>query len=83
MLLRAYRLTDKLGVAVLKGSVALYDAALDGIGIVWRQIVFVLGGVWRLIWFVLRPLAFVIASILVFFFNIFLRATGQTAINLR
>lgn len=83
MLLRAYRLTDKLGVAVLKGSVALFDVLLEGLGIVWRQIAFVLGSVWRLIWFVLRPFTFVIASILVFFFNIFLRATGQTAISLR
>jgi TolB protein len=83
MLLRAYRLTDKIGVAVLKGSVALYDAALDGLGIVWRQIALILSGVWRIIWFVVRPLAFAIATILVFVFNIFLRATGQTALSLR
>jgi TolB protein len=83
MLVRAYRLTDKCGVIALKGSLALIDLTLDGLGVVWRQIAFVLLAVARVVWMVLRPFAFILASILVFIFNIFLRATGQTAISVR
>src|SRR5215207_4827507 len=49
MLVRAYRLTDRFGVVLLKGSVALVDATLLGIGIVWSAISGVLGRLFALL----------------------------------
>src|SRR5687767_5679861 len=43
MLVRAYRITDRFGVVLLKGSVALIDATLLGLSIIWSAISSVLG----------------------------------------
>ncbi len=56
MLVRAYRLTDKLGVVILKSSVALTETMLAGIGMIWRRVVDVLLLIGGVLWFILRPL---------------------------
>lgn len=43
MLVRAYRLTDRLGVVVLKGGLALTETLLAGLGIIWSGVARVLG----------------------------------------
>jgi TolB protein len=45
MLVRAYRLTDKFGVAVLKSSIALVDYSLAGVGVITGVVRGGLGGV--------------------------------------
>lgn len=64
MLVRAYRFTDKLGVVFLKGSLALVDVILDGIGMIWQPISAVL-------WIVLRPVATVVGLLLALILGLF------------
>jgi TolB protein len=70
MLIRAYRLTDRFGIVILKSSIALADALFDGLSLIWRAIArvlrFVLGGVVRV---VLRPLFALLAGIGLFLLN--------------
>ncbi len=56
MLVRAYRFTDKLGVVVLKSSVALVDLTLDGIGMIWRRVAVVLALIGGIVWLILGPI---------------------------
>jgi TolB protein len=83
MLVRAYRLTDKLGVVFLKGSIALVDTTLEGLGILWRGAVALLLGIGRILWIVLGPIFNVIVGLLLFLLNGVLRLTGSTAISAR
>ncbi len=83
MLVRAYRLTDKFGVAFLKGSIALVDATLEGLGILWRGAAALLLGIGRILWIVLGPIFNLIFGLLLFLLNILLRMTGNTAITAR
>lgn len=72
MLVRAYRLTDKVGVVLLKSSVALVETTLTGLALVTqgvrRGLAALVGGVIfrlvRLVWGVLRRVALVIWGIL-------------------
>lgn len=70
MLVRAYRLTDKFGVITLKLSVALVDALLDGVGVVWGAISAVLLLLVGAVWFVLRPLLLLIGGAILGAFGI-------------
>jgi TolB protein len=63
MLLRAYRITDRFGVALLKSSVALCTVTLDGLTVVRRgasgllmRIVLVIAAVFALLWRLVRML---------------------------
>lgn len=56
MLVRAYRLTDRFGVVILKGSVALAETTLLGLSIIWGAVAGVLGRVFALVAAVLRTL---------------------------
>jgi hypothetical protein len=78
MLVRAYRLTDKLGVVFLKSSAALVDVTLDGLSILLHRI---LGPVFRLLGIIFRPIALVLGWLLLLIVNLFRRATGQTALS--
>ncbi|NDJ62938.1 MAG: hypothetical protein GYB67_17595 [Chloroflexi bacterium] len=69
MLVRAYRLTDKLGVAALKSSIALVDATLDGLSIIWGVIASILLLILRVVWFLLRPFALLFGGIVMFLVN--------------
>lgn len=80
MLTRTYRLTDKLGIVVLKTSLALVDALLDGAELLVNG---VLRPIARVLLFILRPILRLLALIAIGFLNLFRRATGQTAINAR
>ncbi len=87
MLVRAYRLTDKVGVVVLKSSAALVETTLAGITIITRTarrgagavlggaFMFVLG-VGRLIWTLLRRVLMLIWGILRFIFGLIGGAAG-------
>jgi TolB protein len=83
MLVRAYRLTDKLGVVFLKGSIALVDTTLEGLGILWRGAAALLIGIGRILWIVLGPIFNVIVGLLLFLVNGVLRLTGNTAVSAR
>ncbi len=56
MLLRAYRVTDKIGVIVLKLSAALVDATLNGLSVVSQALLIVLMILLRILRVVLLPL---------------------------
>jgi TolB protein len=94
MLLRAYRLTDKFGVALLKSSVALIDTTQAGISlVVWFGRRYLLGNllamlgvmsgvvfaILRRIWWVIRRILGVFGGVGLFFVRIFMRMTGQAA----
>lgn len=79
MLARTYRLTDKFGVVLLKGSIALVDYTLDGIAVLVHTLIAGLLAIWSVIAFVLRPFR----PVGIFIANIFLRSTGQAAISAR
>jgi TolB protein len=91
MLVRAYRLTDKLGVVILKCSVALSEAALANVWAVRRLLLGTLvGGVLRVIWSLVRRIALLLWSVLrvalalvgtvaLFFLNLTRRLTGTAA----
>jgi TolB protein len=55
MLARAYRFTDKLGIVFLKSALAVVDATLDGLNMIWRRVVVVLFLILGILLFVLRP----------------------------
>lgn len=79
MLTRTYRLTDKLGVALIKSVLALIDWTLDGLAALVGTLftgVLVLGG--GLLW-VLRP----VGRAILFLVNSVIRLTGGTAITAR
>lgn len=78
MLVRAYRLTDKLGIVILKSSLALVDMTLDGISLLVQRI---LAPVLRLIVRLLRPIGTLFGLLLLLLFNLFRRATGQTTLS--
>lgn len=80
MLVRAYRLTDKVGVVVLKSSVALLNTTLDGVTLVTRSarrgslavfggLFMLVLGVARLIYMLLRPVFRLIGAVLRFVFG--------------
>ncbi len=93
MLVRAYRLTDKLGVVILKSSTALGSSALAGTGslgtVIWRilsGIGIVVFAILGILLAVLRVIARVIGailrgilSIIYFFLNLGNRLTGGAA----
>jgi TolB protein len=74
MLVRAYRLTDKFGLLLLKSTLALIDWTLDGLSVVTRTLGRVFGGVFGIIagtvYGVVRRLALIIWSVLRVIFNI-------------
>ncbi len=94
MMLRAYRLTDKLGVVLLKSSIALIETTQTGLNLgVWfvqryllGSVLAVLGVVWgvifailRRIWLVVRRILGVFGGVGLFFLRILMRMTGQAA----
>ncbi len=78
MLVRAYRLTDKLGVVILKSSVALTETMLAGIGMIWRRVVDVLLLIGGVLWFILRPILALLAIIVGGIGGLFGFAGGRT-----
>ncbi len=74
MLVRAYRLTDKLGVVILKSSIALVDTTLDGLSIIWRRIAAVLLIIGGILGLLLRPLVFLFSLI----WGLLTRTGGRT-----
>lgn len=90
MLVRAYRLSDKFGVMVLKSTIALTDAALAligwGVSLVWGVVSTVGRIVWRAVRAVLRVIAFVVRGLLaliggaaLFFVRLAARLSGNAA----
>ncbi|MBZ0297965.1 MAG: DPP IV N-terminal domain-containing protein [Anaerolineae bacterium] len=84
MLVRAYRLTDRMGVVILKSSAALTDGLLGSASAVRRFIVGVLLLIWSvvrwlllLVWSVIRALLAVIGAVALFALNMGRRMTGQ------
>ncbi|MFN8529850.1 MAG: DPP IV N-terminal domain-containing protein [Anaerolineae bacterium] len=55
MLLRAYRITDKVGVIILKLSSALVDATLEGLELIRRAFVRLVWIIARIVWLLLTP----------------------------
>lgn len=78
MLVRAYRLTDKLGIVLLKSSLALVDVTLDGLSLLVQRI---FAPILRLLGLVLRPIGTLFGLLLLLLLNLFRRATGQTALS--
>src|SRR3954466_5787910 len=72
MLLRAYRFTDKLGIVFLKTALAVVDATLDGLSIIWRPVAIVLAFIVGALWSVLSALV----GLMVRFFGLILRMVG-------
>lgn len=77
MLVRAYRVTDKIGIAILKSAALLTDSLFDGVGVITRVggrgLFGILGsgfllllGIGRLILLALRRVALVVLAILSF-----------------
>jgi TolB protein len=84
MLVRAYRLTDKLGIVLLKSSAALTDHTLTGVSIITKAgrgslssifgtLFLLILGIGRLIFAVLRRFALIILGIVGFFGSLFRR----------
>ncbi|MBE2182114.1 MAG: PD40 domain-containing protein [Anaerolineae bacterium] len=69
MLVRAYRLTDRLSVTILKSAGLVIDETLAGISVVWQM-------VWRM----LRPVFRLLALVLLAIVNLFRRAFGQGSV---
>jgi TolB protein len=78
MLVRAYRLTDKFGVVILKSSVALVDVTLEGFYIFLSRI---FAPIARVLGIIFRPVVIVLNALALFLVNLFRRATGQTTIS--
>ncbi len=78
MLLRAYRFTDKFGVVLLKLSIALVDALLDGLLLIRRAVFGVVLFVARLVWRILRPILGVFAAVVRLFVGLVGRGSRQT-----
>lgn len=79
MLARTYRITDKFGVVLLKGSVALVDYTLDGIAVLVHTLIAGLLAIWSVLAFILRPFR----PVGIFLVNLLLRATGQASLSAR
>ncbi len=79
MLVRAYRFTDKLGVVILKSSVALVDTTLDGLSTVWRRVAAVLGVIGGLLWLIIRPILMLFGLIFGFLFGRTIAVGGARA----
>ncbi|MFN8447954.1 MAG: hypothetical protein U0521_05045 [Anaerolineae bacterium] len=82
MLVRAYRITDKLGVVLLKGTLALVDTILDGISMIWRRIAAVLAVIGGVLWIFLRPIAValgLLVSLILGLFGISLRPAARSS----
>jgi TolB protein len=78
MLVRAYRLTDRLGVVLLKSAALVVEETLAGISIIWNQVILAFAlWLWR---FILRPIVRFFGLILLGIYNLFRRATGQSAL---
>src|SRR5262249_26802249 len=82
MLVRAYRLTDKVGIAILKSSEALADHTLAGLSIITRVggrgfgglfggLFVLILGIGRIIYLILRRIALILLAVLGFFARIF------------
>ncbi len=71
MLLRAYRLTDKIGVIILKCAVALTDVTLDGLYVLRRAFLRLVWWGALALWFLLTPFRFLL--------RLLLRGAGGTA----
>lgn len=83
MLLRAYRLTDKFGIAILKTSAALASMSLDSVGLVVRagqgSLSGVFGGLFRLLRIIFRLIFGILGRIGL----VFLAILGMFGINVR
>ena len=94
MLLRAYRLTDKFGIALLKSSIALGDTTRDGVHLIvtfvrryllgsMMTVALAVGGVifsvLGRIWLVIRRILGLLGGVGWFFVRILLRMTGPAA----
>lgn len=79
MLLRAYRFTDKSGVVLLKLSIALIDALLEGLLLIRRAVAGVVLFIARTVWRILRPFAGLLVAVLMIFVNLLRRGGAQTA----
>ena len=64
MLLRAYRLSDKLGLVLLKSIAALTDLTLDGLVVLRQGVVTLLLGLLRLLRLLLTPLFWVAGTLM-------------------
>ncbi|MDX2160155.1 MAG: DPP IV N-terminal domain-containing protein [bacterium] len=62
MLLRAYRVTDKVGVVILKLSASLVDSTLQGISIIWRAFARLLAVLFAVLWFILKPMRLLVGA---------------------
>ncbi len=78
MLVRAYRFTDKLGVVIVKSSVALTETMLAGIGMIWRRVLDVLLLIVGVLLFILRPIWALLMIILGAVGSLFGRTSGRT-----
>ncbi len=56
MLLRAYRVTDKVGIIIFKTSAAIVDATLEGLSLIWGAVRVVLRLLLRLFLLLVTPL---------------------------
>ncbi len=90
MLVRAYRLTDKIGIVILKSSAALTDHTLDGISSITRVggrglsrvfggLVVLLLGIGRLIYLVLRRILLIFVAIFGRIFSLFTGAAQRSS----
>jgi TolB protein len=78
MLARAYRLTDKSIVILLKSSLLLFDVTLAGLTIFWRRVAL---GIFALLWVLLRPLLRLLSAIILFFVNLIRQAFGRSVLS--
>lgn len=75
MLIRAFRLTDRLGVIVVKTFALAIDETLAGIGVITDALLRPIG---RLLWRILRPILGLFALLGLGIVNLFRRAVGQS-----
>lgn len=78
MLLRAYRITDKLGVVLLKLSIGLVDALLEGLAVIRHGVVGLVTLIARLLWGILRPLLGIVAALFGLVLGLTRRMGGKT-----
>lgn len=63
MLLRAYRITDKIGIVILKLSAALVDATLEGLYIIRRAAVGLFVLILSILWMLLKPIRMIVSRL--------------------
>lgn len=78
MLLRAYRFTDKLGVVLLKLSVALVDALFEGLVVIRQTVAAALMLIFRIVRVIIRPIFLIFAAVIMAVGGLLRRAGGQT-----